>query len=331
MINQIVKRVIVYVVVAIILGFLSKHFLISNVYASVLSHQSSSFNTVVQNVDTLYNYNITGSPFANRGQGEVHFSVVLNKVSGTPTAPIVMIRNVYISDNNSLFYCSLGTSSLTNSTFGGTVYSLTCPVDNISSVGLKSVRFDFADNQQNDTSSYRFTFGGLFTYVSTSISNNVNVDTSGTTNAINNQITNDNANTNRIINSQQQTTTAINDLNDTLTDDNVDDSIDTAEHFMENLDIQEHGLSTLVTSPLRLIQSFTSATCTPLSFSLPFIHDNVTIPCMKAIIQQNFGVFFVLYQMITTGLIAYRIWLNLLSLVHNLQDPFYSRIAVINL
>ena len=304
---------LIFALIFVVISFYLCHGLginfITNVDAAVLSHQSTSFNNVITNTDANYTYSISNRPFAHRPEGNVSFSVVLNKVSGIPTAPIVMLRSVVLSDNNSLFACTLGSTSITNSTFGGSVYTITCPVDLSNSNGLASIRFEFADNQQNDTSSYRFTFNGLLTYQGTGT--NVNVDTSGTTSAINSQ-------TSSIINNNNQNTQSINNninnINNNINDTDVDDEIDDTSDWIDNFSVSSHGLSGVVTAPFRLIQSFTGSTCTALTFQLPFVHNQVTLPCLQPLIREHFPTLLALFQLITTGLIAYRVCINYFEL-----------------
>lgn len=124
-------------------------------------------------------------------------------------------------------------------------------------------------------------------------------------------------------------TESINNINNTINDDSVDNS--TGNDFFNNFESNNHGLSGLITIPFRLLDSLTTATCSPLSFQLPFVHDVVVLPCMRPIYENYFGVFFSLYQLITTGLICYAVMINLYSKIHNLQNPNNDRIEVLNL
>lgn len=127
------------------------------------------------------------------------------------------------------------------------------------------------------------------------------------------------------------TNQSIKDMNDTITDDNVDDSKNAASDFIKNYQENGHGLTSIITAPLNLINSFTTASCSPLEFQLPFVHNKVTLPCAKAIIRENYGVFFTLWQMISTGFISYHVLLNMYSQVRKLQNPNSDKIEVINL
>lgn len=126
-------------------------------------------------------------------------------------------------------------------------------------------------------------------------------------------------------------TNSINNINDTINDDNVDDASSEGSDFFSSFESNSHGLSGVITAPLRLVNSLTTASCIPLEFELPFVHNQVSLPCMRSIYENHFGVFFSLYQLITTGLICYSVMINLYSKIHNLQNPNNDRIEVLNL
>lgn len=120
-------------------------------------------------------------------------------------------------------------------------------------------------------------------------------------------------------------------INDSINNTNTDDAEDKGGGFFDDFQSDSHGLSGVITSPLRLLNSFTTSSCQPLSFHLPIVHDNVSLPCMKSIYENRFGVFFSLWQLITTGLISYNVMINLYSKIRNLQNPNNDRIEVLNL
>lgn len=150
---------------------------------------------------------------------------------------------------------------------------------------------------------------------------------------------NNNENTQRIINNENMNTDRIIDSNynnmktidDTLKSDNTTEANTKGSNFFNNFQTNSHGLSGIITAPIRLINSLTTATCNPLEFDLPIIHNHVVLPCMRPIIENYFGVFFTLYQLITTGLISYNVCINLYSKVRALQNPNNDRIEVLNL
>lgn len=119
-------------------------------------------------------------------------------------------------------------------------------------------------------------------------------------------------------------------INNTLNNDNVEGASSEASSFFDDFQSDSHGLSGIVTAPLRLIESLSSSSCSSLVLPLPFVSQNVTLPCMSTVYNQ-FPTFYSLWQLITTGMIAYFILVNLFGKVHDLQNPNNDRIEVLNL
>lgn len=120
-------------------------------------------------------------------------------------------------------------------------------------------------------------------------------------------------------------------IENTLTNDDVSEANNKANSFFLDFNYNNHGLSGIITAPLRLLNAFTSATCSPLQFNLPFVENTVVLPCMKVIYENYFGLFFSLWQLITTGLISYTVCINFYHKIKQLQDPDSDRIEVLNL
>ena len=137
------------------------------------------------------------------------------------------------------------------------------------------------------------------------------------TNVIQNQ-------TNEIINQQQET-------NDLINDDNVDGGTSEASSFFSNFTTNTHGLTGIITAPLNAINSLTSATCSELVIPLPFVNENITLPCMRSIYTTNFGAFMSLYDIITTGIIAYWVCVRIFGLVKDFKNPDHDEIEVVDL
>ena len=119
--------------------------------------------------------------------------------------------------------------------------------------------------------------------------------------------------------------------NDLIKNDNVDGANTQGSSFFSNFSSNTHGLSGIVSSPIRLINSLSSSTCSPLTFTIPFVNSQVALPCMSSIYSTHFPTLLSIYQLITTGLIAYKILINLFGVVKGLQDPDSSRIEVVDL
>lgn len=134
-----------------------------------------------------------------------------------------------------------------------------------------------------------------------------------------------------INNSLQNQTEVLENIDDTLTDDNVDEAIDTASDFFSDFTTNTHGLTGIITAPLNAIESLTSKTCQPLVLPLPFVDENLTLPCMREIYVQNFGGFMTLYDAVTLGIVSYWIMVRIFSLVKDFKNPDHDEIEVVDL
>lgn len=132
-------------------------------------------------------------------------------------------------------------------------------------------------------------------------------------------------------NGNQILNNAINNLNDSINDKNIDNAMDNGSEFFDNFNHDSHGLAGIITSPIRLLNALTTAQCSPLKFNLPFVHNEVTLACPRTMYESYFGVFFSLWQLITTGLITYNVCINIYHKIHMMQNPYSDRIEVLNL
>lgn len=154
-------------------------------------------------------------------------------------------------------------------------------------------------------------------------------------NSSQNIIDNQDKNTDRVIDNQnknqQQTNEKLDKLDDTLNDDDTSSSENQIDGFFNNFEDNHHGLSSVITAPLVFIRNLLNHSCSPLRLQLPFVDSVVNLPCMKSIYQQHFGLFFNLYQTITTGVIAYAVLIRIFATIKGLQDPQNDKIEVFNL
>lgn len=91
------------------------------------------------------------------------------------------------------------------------------------------------------------------------------------------------------------------------------------------------GLNAIISRPLDLIASLTSATCENIVLPLPYVNENITLPCMDSIYSTYFGLFYDIYQDLISGFICYWILIDLVRLVKGFKDPAYDKIEVVNL
>lgn len=95
-------------------------------------------------------------------------------------------------------------------------------------------------------------------------------------------------------------------INDALTDDDISGSITSGNaYFGKDIFSKTYGISDLINVPFNFIQSLTNTTCEPLEFTLPFVDQDIIIPCISDLIETNFKNLFDLYQLIIGGVIAF--------------------------
>lgn len=138
-------------------------------------------------------------------------------------------------------------------------------------------------------------------------------------------IDNQNQNTQSVIQNQQNQTQQI-------LDDNTTQATSDSENFFGNFTVPDvGGLSAIVTAPLNTISSLLSSTCTNLVLPLPYVDEDLTLPCMNDIYTEHFGLFFSLYQTIILAVVAYRCIRSIFFDIHGFTNPNDDRIEVIDL
>lgn len=220
--KYIIKRILIGVGIALVLSFLRGGLVLQAHAQTIGSYSIGEQIDVINNNNNLVYYNISGAPWANYGDGYLIFDFSVFKVAGSSTSPNVMPSYVRVNSGNVPFVCSVGSSSVENSTFNNLIFSAFCPV-HLSSSGVSSISIGFQNNQQNSTSDARVYFNGLLTYeqkvadtdidynsILGTINANANANSQYTQQAINNassSITNNqNSNTQNIINNQNSNT-----------------------------------------------------------------------------------------------------------------------------
>lgn len=129
----------------------------------------------------------------------------------------------------------------------------------------------------------------------------------------------------------EETNEAISDVNDSINNSNTNGANSDASGFFDNFQSNDHGLTGIITTPLNLINSIASATCSPLSLPLPFVNENLELPCMSSIYSQYFGTFYTIYQTITFGIVAYWVCVRIFYKVQDFKNPSNSEVDVLEL
>ena len=123
----------------------------------------------------------------------------------------------------------------------------------------------------------------------------------------------------------------IDDLNDTLTDSSIEGAESSGDSFFGDYQDKDYGLSDIITLPLSFIQGLTNSTCSNLTLPLPFVNQNLTLPCMSLIYSEHFGAIYTIYQTVTTALIGYWVAVRIYGLVKDFKDPENDKIEVMDL
>lgn len=138
-------------------------------------------------------------------------------------------------------------------------------------------------------------------------------------------IDNQNQNTQTIVEQQQNSTQQILDSNTTQAESD-------AEGFFGDFDVPDvGGLSAIITAPLNTIRSLLSSSCSELVLPLPYVDEDLRLPCMNSIYTEHFGLFFNLYQTIILAIIAYRCIRSIYFDITGFTNPDDDRIEVMDL
>lgn len=107
-----------------------------------------------------------------------------------------------------------------------------------------------------------------------------------------------------------------------IMDDNTSDGQRDLTNFVNNFDDgADPTLSSIITRPIQFVQLLTTTACTPLSLPMPIINSNLTLPCGRAYISQFAPQLIALWDIISVGLIAYRIGVDLFRRIHEFKNP----------
>ena len=124
---------------------------------------------------------------------------------------------------------------------------------------------------------------------------------------------------------------SIGDLNDSINSSDTSGAQGSFGGFFDNFEDNNYGLSDIIKTPLTFIQGLSTQTCTPITLPLPFVEQNLILPCIKPIFQQHFGPLLTVYQLITFGIISYFIVINIFKTVRGFKNPDSNNVEVLEL
>lgn len=107
-----------------------------------------------------------------------------------------------------------------------------------------------------------------------------------------------------------------------LLNDDTQDSESELSSFMTSFEDElDTSLSSIVTAPIRFAQSLVGTSCQPLSLPLPIVNTNLSLPCPRQLMSQNFPELLRIYDVVTCGLISYALALHILQIINTAKNP----------
>lgn len=104
------------------------------------------------------------------------------------------------------------------------------------------------------------------------------------------------------------------------------------QKFFPNISNDTFGITSIVTSPLNLIKSMVSKTCSPLVLPIPYTNNNITLPCMTNIYQFYYPLLYEVYELILYGIISYHIIVDIYFTINKIRASHYmNEIEVVDL
>lgn len=116
-------------------------------------------------------------------------------------------------------------------------------------------------------------------------------------------------------------------INDSITDDNIQGSIENGSNFFGNTTINSHGIGSIVSAPIRLLQAIINSnnSCTNLPLTINMgsssLTQNVSIPSGCILWDNVPTAVIAVYWSVIFGLFGYYILIDLFHFVDDLHDP----------
>lgn len=206
---------------------------------------------------------------------------------------------------------------------GGANYWVTCNVDNTTNTIQCPIKSDMTKVNNLRISSYVYYSSTSYEYT-LNIGKNVSIYSDGVQDIINSQNQSTNAINNQTQQQQQQHEETMNS--------STEDAENEAEGFFDDFDVPDTGgLSAIITAPLNTINSLLTNSCSNLVLPLPFVNEDLTLPCLYSIYNQYFGAFFTLYQTIILAIVSYRCIRSIYFDITGFMNPDDDRIEVMDL
>lgn len=129
---------------------------------------------------------------------------------------------------------------------------------------------------------------------------------------------------------QQETNDKIQENTDTIKDSDTSKSEAQASDFFKNFKSDDHGLSGIITAPLKAINKLTQS-CVALSLPLPNNVGSIELPCMQTLYNQYVPTILSLWHVVVYGLVGYWIYKDIYRIVNNIKNPEDDKVEVLDL
>lgn len=137
-------------------------------------------------------------------------------------------------------------------------------------------------------------------------------------------------NINDSINSSNQ---KIDEVNGSINNSDVSGANSDLNNFTENeLFKDSTGILAIIQAPINMLNSITSATCSPLTLPIPYMNFDIKIPCLSTVFSKHFSSeLLTLLKLAINGFIMYKVLCSLVMDIHSYKDPDSDKLEVLDL
>lgn len=137
-------------------------------------------------------------------------------------------------------------------------------------------------------------------------------------------------NINDSINSSNQ---KIDEVNGSINNSDVSGANSDLNNFTENeLFKDSTGILAIIQAPINMLNSITSATCSPLTLPIPYMNFDIKIPCLSTVLSKHFSSeLLTLLKLAINGFIIYKVLCSLVMDIHSYKDPDSDKLEVLDL
>lgn len=138
---------------------------------------------------------------------------------------------------------------------------------------------------------------------------------------------------NNINDSINSTNSKLDEVNGSINNSDVSGANSDLNNFTENELFKDNtGILAIIQAPINMLNSITSATCSPLSLPIPYLNVNLDIPCLSTIFAKHISSeFLTLLKLAINGFIIYKVLCSLAMDIHNYKDPDSDKLEVLDL